>query len=124
MSARLPSWFWMLVCVASFAGSALAWSLERPGKERPLRQPSVEVTAQSEPEVLTPTAQPSVPAEPAQVEATRAAPAQATFVAVLPADTGNATKVLRCVVRGRVTYVDAAATCSDGSPGKLTVLPR
>ncbi|MEQ1804596.1 MAG: hypothetical protein ABL900_04390 [Burkholderiaceae bacterium] len=69
-------------------------------------------------------APPSVPAEPAQAEAPTAAPAQATFAAVLPADTGNATKVLRCVVRGRVTYVDAAATCSDGSPGKLTVLPR
>ena len=38
--------------------------------------------------------------------------------------TGGAIKVLRCVIRGRVTYVDAASACADGSEGKVTVPPR
>lgn len=42
----------------------------------------------------------------------------------LPAAAGNGTRVLRCSVKGRVSYVDPSSTCPDGSAGKITVLPR
>jgi hypothetical protein len=126
MKRRLPSWFWLLVSVASFSASALGWSLERPAQARQLQRLSAEAVAPIESDEPTPPALPVVGAAPTPVEtaAPPPAPPQATFAAVLPGDAGGAAKVLRCVVRGRVTYVDVATACADGSAGKVTVLPR
>lgn len=130
MNGRLPSWFWMLVCVASFGSSALAWNLERPGKARAIRQPAPETTPRSEPAVPPQVAPPPVIAEPAQFEMAEVAvvapatPPKATSAAMPPSNAAGGAKVLRCVVRGRVNYVDATSACGDGSPGKLTFLTR
>ena len=130
MSGRLPSWFWMLVCVASFGSSALAWNLERSGKARMLRQPVLGTTPNGEPEVPTQVAPPPPMAEPIQFEvaevaaAAPATPPQATFAPTPSSSAAGGATVLRCVARGRVTYVDATAACGDGSPGKLTTLMR
>lgn len=130
MSGRLPSWFWMLVCVASFGSSALAWNLERSGKARMLRQPALETTPNSEPEGPPQVAPPPAMAEPTQFEvaevaaAAPAKPLPATFAPTPSSNAAGGATVLRCVARGRVTYVDATAACGDGSPGKLTTLTR
>ena len=124
MSARLPSWFWLLVCVASFAGSALAWSLERPAKARQVHQPAAPVATSVEPDESTPITPPPAVTEPAPAEVPASAPPQARLAVALPRDTQGGARILRCVVRGRVTYVDAASVCADGSEGKVTVLPR
>ncbi len=124
MSARLPSWFWLFVCVASFAGSALAWRLERPAKASALQPPPAEAAANDEPAEPRQAVPPTVAPEPAPTQVPPAAPPQVSFAAAMPNDGGSGIKVLRCVIRGRVTYVDVAATCADGSLGKVTLLPR
>ena len=127
MNRRLPSWFWMLVCVASFGSSALAWNLERPGKARTLDQPAPETAPRREPEVPPQVAPPAGTAEPARMEVAVVQPApppQTTFAAPPTSHAAGGATVLRCVVRGRVTYVDTTSACGDGSPGKLTVLTR
>lgn len=126
MKRRLPSWFWLLVCVTSFSASALGWSLERPGKPRQLQRPPAEAAAHIEAEEPALPALPAVSAAPMRAEVPTPPPAKprATVAAVPPGDAGAGTKVLRCVARGRVTYVDVATPCADGSPGKVTVLPH
>ena len=128
MSARLPSWFWLLVCVTSFAGSLLAWSLERRGGN-----PVAYVDGQAMPmegstdvadSTLTPqddvTGLSRLPADAPANE--RAAPT--AFSAPPLSEAGAGTRVLRCAVQGRITYIDASAACPDGSAGKITVLPN
>jgi hypothetical protein len=128
MSARLPSWFWLLLCIASFAGSVLAWRLESPSRGPAAASAEAAVTSDSSvdaPDISPPLAGDlaalgELPA-PAPADARAAA---ATFTAAPPSDSVTGTKVLRCVVRGRVTYVDVTSACADGSAGKITVLPR
>jgi hypothetical protein len=126
MKQRLPSGFWLLVCVTSFSASALGWSLERPAPARQVQPLPAQAAAPIESDEPTPAALPAVSAAPTRAEtaAPRTAPPQATFAAVVPGDAAGTAKVLRCVVRGRVTYVDVTAACADGSAGKVTVLPR
>lgn len=124
MNTRLPSWFWLLLCVASFAGAVLAWSLDRPRTARQF-SPPVAVAANPEPEESpsSPSALPAVPAQPTQANAAITG-VRTAFSVAPPVDTGAAPRVLRCDVRGRVTYIDVASACPDGSQGKVTVLPR
>ncbi len=128
MSARLPSWFWLLLCVASFAGSVLAWSFEFPSRtpgadsaeQATTRDASADAADSSSPSAGNLAVLSELPAD-APVDQ-RAVPT--TFTAPPPTESGAGTKVLRCVVRGRVTYIDANSACPDGSAGKITVLPN
>ena len=121
MNVRLPSWFWLLLCLASFGGSVLAWSVERPVKARPVAAPAA-VATNLEPDESTSNALPSAAAQAPPVAPT--APTRPVLTVALPSDTGTAPRVLRCDVRGRVTYIDIASACPDGSQGKVTLLPR
>ncbi|MFZ2649143.1 MAG: hypothetical protein WA210_03455 [Burkholderiaceae bacterium] len=132
---RLPSSFWLVLCVISFGSSVLAWSLEHRGDTRQAF-PTADIVTITEPGEAAPRAAPPLVEPPEQgaepmVPAVEAElPTQAPLTAALRADTGDpadaekGVKVLRCVVRGRVTYVDAASACADGSAGKVTVVPH
>lgn len=124
--SRLASWFWLLVCCISFIASALTWGDRQasPGTEgarAPTATPE-EVNPLDSAAAALPTppapAEPSVPAAPAG-EATPTVPLR-----VLPSAPDAGTSVLRCTLRGRVTYVDPSSACPDGASAKLTVLPR
>jgi hypothetical protein len=127
MSARLPSWFWLLVCIASFAGSVLAWSLER--RSRTAASAEHAMSRETPADAADSGAPPLADAlagrseRPAEAAASQHS-GPAVFTAPPTADTAAGTRVLRCVVRGRVTYIDAASACPDGSAGKITVLPN
>lgn len=111
----------MLVCCISFIASALTWG-ERPSS------PNAEAVPASVPDDVKPAD--AVPVAPARTEPS-AATAEPTTVAApptqpraLPAPSESGTTVLRCKLRGRVTYADPSAACPDGASAKLTVLPR
>jgi hypothetical protein len=125
----LPSWFWLLLCIVSFAASLLTWNSPRtdvlrvkaPNNEPsnvvpvPAAQPASPITdAASAPEAAA-----DIPASSPAVE-----PLRSSSPRVIPVDTHSGTKVLRCTVRGRVTYVDPSLACPDGAAGKITVVPR
>ena len=128
MSARLPSWFWMLLCIAATAGSVLAWSLERSTRTSGAYSAVPAVTSDSSADAAD--GNPPLAGDLAALgEVPAQAPANhlggpATLTAPPPSDSAAGIKVLRCVVRGRVTYVDSTSACADGSAGKITVLPN
>jgi hypothetical protein len=129
---RLPSWFWLLLCLASFSSSALVWGLEQMSKphsypieatadaqpaELPAAEPMAQTTDRSDPTVAA-----DLPVPESAPAVARAEPPQPLSTA--PGEVTLTTKVLRCVVRGQVTYVAVTSACADGSEGKITVLPR
>lgn len=118
-------WFWLLVCIASFAASFITWgnrhTVPPAGKAavepgRSIATPLVSMPAPAAPD--DPGIRDPAATSPAQQPRADAAPRE------LPGDAGNSIKVLRCTLRGRVTYVDPASACPDGAVAKVTVLPR
>lgn len=129
--SALPSGFWLLLCIVSFVASAVAWNSRRtePSQAKAQTGESYNVVPAG---AAAPAAEPSksdaasAPDAPADNQAVGAAanPVPGEPPRILPIDTGTGTKVLRCTVRGRVTYVDPSSACPDGAAGKITVLPR
>lgn len=127
---RLPAGFWLLLGIASLFGSLLTWTGQRIDAKRQIAaaaraavmNASAAAAASSEP-----AAAPADPGHktraPPAIEATPA-PAVSQPPRMLPMAPSTGIKVLRCTVRGRVTYIDTASACPDGSPGKITLLPR
>jgi hypothetical protein len=131
MNARkpLPSWFWMLLCAISLFGALLAWASQRidAGQRRAATPTTLnaEANTTSDAPVSVPDrAGDSKPNPDLSVTPAAQNPAGAQTLRVLPAEQGNGTKVRRCMIRGRVTYIDASSACADGSAGKITVLPN
>ncbi len=125
-SSRLASRFWLLVCFISFIAAALTWG-NRPatpsaeGGRAPTAAPADVGPASDTAAPAPPPA--ATPALAAADEAPRAA-APAAPVRVMPNAADSGTTVLRCTLRGRVTYVDPSSACPEGATTKLTVLPR
>ena len=136
--ARVPPWIWLALCVLSFLAAGFV-SLPEQGagaRRGALAQAetmkAVAGADASHPELPEESAKapsssdemPTALAEAAeQPGATRDAanpPQPQGAAAQVPAGA----KVLRCVVQGRASYVDAASACPDGSVGKVTLLPR
>jgi hypothetical protein len=116
--AALPSVFWLLLCIVSFLAALLAWNQQR--SERLRRSTPVPVLT-----APAPVAQPRPVVSVAPEEPAPARSAAPPFVPqTRPHDPNSGPKVLRCVVKGRVTYLDAAAVCPDGSAGRITILSK
>jgi hypothetical protein len=124
--SRLASWFWLLICIISFVAFAITWA----GRPAPLPHALPRTADAAEPDPASAVSAPlpqagalietPPPEAAAPVAANRADP-----IRVMPSDPGTAsTTVLRCTLRGRVTYVDPSAACPEGASVKLTVLPR
>jgi hypothetical protein len=124
-----PSWFWLLLCIASFAASLLTWNGPRPAarqlKAQVNESSNVGPVATVKPAPSNSDAA-SAPEPPSDIPAASPAADRARSASprVIPVDTAGGTKVLRCTVRGRVTYIDPSSSCPDGAAGKITVLPR
>jgi hypothetical protein len=126
--ANRGSWasrFWLLLCAASLLGSLLTWG-GRHAAQRPYGANAAAVPPEEPPSIPRPAPAISEPlaAAPATSESPSTAAAALPSPRTVLADPSPAPQVRRCVVRGRVSYVDAAAMCSDGSAGRITVLPR
>jgi len=131
MNARkpLPSWFWMLLCAISLFGALLAWTSQWIDANQRRAAPPAALNADANPNPVPPAPVPdgagdSMPNPDLSVAPAAANSAGAQAPRVLPADAGAGTKVRRCTIRGRVTYIDASSACADGSAGKITVLPN
>lgn len=125
-SSRLASWFWLLVCVVSFVAAAVTWA-SRPATTARAASRSADA-AEPEPASATsaPLQQAGAPIEtPPADAAPPPEPNRPVPVRVMPSDAGTTgTTVLRCTLRGKVTYVDPSSACPEGASVKLTVLPR
>lgn len=121
-----PAW-WLALAMASFAAALATWQDQRLDRIRP---PAI-----GQPAPSAPAAESSLPAaspiEPAQ---TATAPAAASITtggsvadpapaADAPVQPGAGRVVLRCVVRGQVTYKDLNAGCPEGAAQRVTVFP-
>ena len=131
MNARkpLPSWFWMLLCAISLFGALLAWASQWIDASQRRAAPPASLNADANTISVPPASVPdsageSKPGPALSVAPAAQDPADAQAPRVLPSDTGIGTKVRRCTIRGRVTYIDASSACADGSAGKITVLPN
>jgi hypothetical protein len=131
MNARkpLPSWFWMLLCAISLFGALLAWASQWIDANQRRAAPPAALNADANPNPVPPAPVPdgagdSKPNPDLSVAPAAANSAGAQAPRILPADAGSGTKVRRCTIRGRVTYIDASSACADGSAGKITVLPN
>lgn len=131
MTARktLPSWFWMLLCAISLFGALLAWASQWIDANQRRAAPAAALNAAANPISDPPASVPdsagdSKPNPDVSVAPATTNSAGAQAPRVLPADAGAGTKVRRCTIRGRVTYIDASSACADGSAGKITVLPN
>ena len=131
MNARktLPSWFWMLLCAISLFGALLAWASQWIEANQRRATPPAALNADANPYSVPPAPVPdgagdSKPSPDLSVAPAQANSAGAQAPRILPADAGAGTKVRRCTIRGRATYIDASSACADGSAGKITVLPN
>ena len=117
--------FWLLLCVASLLGSLFVWTGQRSA-QRPRTGGAAAVLPAEPASVANP---PPAPTESTPIAAATPAGTPLPIAAAAPPppvviESNPAPKVRRCAVRGRVSYVDAAATCPDGSAGRITLLPR
>lgn len=124
--SRLASRFWLLVCCISFIAAALTWG-ERPatpGAEAARVPTATPADVEPASDAAVPEPPPAATPSPVAAADPPRAAAPAAPLRVLPSATDTGTTVLRCTLRGRVTYVDPSSACPEGATAKLTVLPR
>lgn len=131
MNARkpLPSWFWMLLCAISVFGALQGWASQWIDAGQRGGATPAELNADANTPTRPAASAPDVAGESSPGPALPVAPvaqdsASTQAPRVLPSEAASGTKIRRCTIRGRVTYIDASAACADGSAGKITVLPN
>ena len=124
-----PSW-WLALAIAGFLAAAATWQGQRLDRIRPqaadggvARQPGTEAAASA----AVGTARPESPQVtggpgpgPTIVDRAELTPPPAP---TRQADPAAGRVVLRCVVRGQVTYKDVNAGCPEGASERVTVFP-
>jgi hypothetical protein len=111
--SAVPPLFWLLLSIASFAAALGTWPTQRAVLSptnpavRPVTPPPP-VAAPEPPPALAP-----VPLAHAQPEPAASAPLRPLA----------GRQVLRCVLHGRVTYMDVNAACAEGIGERVTVFP-
>jgi hypothetical protein len=127
---RFAPWFWLLLGTGSLIGSYVEWTAQRRATDRPAVRSTAALRASDLPAPVSPAVPGSdaraadPPAQDAPAPDPAAAPAVVVVPRILAPEPSGATRVLRCVVRGRVTYVDASAACPNGSAGRIKVVPH
>ena len=113
-----PPLFWLVLAIASFGAALSLWQVQRIERLRP------PAASASDMPLAEPQAEPV--RESAPVRQTTRQGSGSTNNAAPPVRQPDPTagrQVLRCVVKGRVTYRDLNAGCPEGASEKITVFP-
>lgn len=118
----LPPLFWLVLAVVCFIAAFGVWQNQRLERMRP--PASAAPASAAGPLKASAVAEPG-PAAAQRLEAVApgAAAAEAASAPMREPNPQAGRQVLRCVVKGRVTYRDLNAGCPEGASERVTVFP-
>ena len=127
----VPSSWWLALAIAGFVAAGASWQDQRLERLRPpasnagAARPASDVADghAAQPGAVQPRTAPAATEPVSASLAPDRAAAEAPPALQRPVDPPAGRVVLRCVIRGQVTYKDVDAGCPEGAAERVTVFP-